>query len=46
MRSEVLSRVNALTETHTDLFTNSANETETPSLTSSLQLSSISNTLN
>ena len=46
MRSEVLSSVNAWTETHTDLFTNPANATDISCLTSSSQLSSISNTLN
>ena len=35
-----------LTETHADLFTNIANETDPPFLTSFLQLSSISHTLN
>ena len=45
MRSEVFSGVNALIEAHTNLFTNIANETDSPSLTSSLQLGSILNTL-
>ena len=38
--------VNTLTETHVDLFTIFPNDVDTPSLTSSSQLSSISNTLN
>ena len=46
MRSEVLSNVNASTETHADLFTTLLNDTDTRSLTSSAELSSISNTLN
>ena len=44
MRSEVLSSLNALTETHSDFFTSIPNDTNTPSLTKSSQLNSISNT--
>ena len=46
MRLEILSSVNTLTETHADLFTTIPNDNDTSSLTSSLQLSSISKTLN
>ena len=45
MTSDVLSSINALTETNIDVITNIANETDSPSLTSSLQLGSILNTL-
>ena len=46
MTSDVLSSINALTETNIDVITNIANETDSPSLTSSLQLSSISKNQN
>ena len=46
MRLEVLSSVNELTETYTELFTTIPNDKNAPSLTSSSQLSSIPNTLN
>ena len=45
MWSEVLSSVNALTEAYADIFTNISNNDDSPHLTSSSQLSSISNPL-